>query len=86
MVDVISGGHGVVGVGDSFMNGYGLPVAGVACRSWGAWLAWARTTCFTQLAVDGATVEQVLRDQTPLLQGPFDLGVFWAGTNDFRGL
>lgn len=79
-------GHGVVGLGDSFMNGYGLPLGGVSCTSWGGWLAWALTTCFTCLAANGATCEQVLRDQVPLLRGSYRLGVVSVGANDIARL
>lgn len=79
-------GHGVVGVGDSFMDGYGLPLAGVTCRSWGAWLSWALTTCFTQLAVNGASTERVLRDQIPLVRDDYQLGLIWSGANDIARL
>lgn len=79
-------GHGVVGVGDSFMNGLGLPLGGVSCTSWGSWLAWALSTCFTRLAVDGATCEHALRDQMPLLQGRYRLGAVWLGANDIARL
>ncbi|GAC1441547.1 MAG: hypothetical protein NVSMB55_09650 [Mycobacteriales bacterium] len=79
-------GHGVVGVGDSFMNGYGIPLGGVTCTSWGSWLGWALNTCFTRLAVDGASCEQVLRDQLPLLAGHYRLGAVWLGANDVARL
>lgn len=86
MVSTDESGHGVVGIGDSFMKGYGLPLAGITCSSWGAWLAWALMTCFTQVAVDNATCEQVLRDQVPLLQSDYRLGVVWLGANDIAHL
>jgi hypothetical protein len=79
-----SGGesHGVVAVGDSWLSGYGLALAGVSCTSWAAWLSWALNVCCTQHAVNGATAEQAARDQVPLLRGRYRLGVAWLGAND----
>lgn len=78
--------HGVVAVGDSLLNGYGPALGGLSCLSWGGWLAWALTTCLTQHAVNGATAEQVARDQLPLLKGRYRIGVSWLGANDLAGL
>ena len=78
--------HGVVGLGDSYLNGYGLPLAGISCTPWTGWLAWALRTCCTQLAVNGATCEQVLHDQTPLLRRRYLLGAVWLGANDIARL
>ncbi|MCW2570937.1 MAG: hypothetical protein JWO88_995 [Frankiales bacterium] len=36
--------HGVVALGDSWLTGYGLPLAGLSCLSWAGWLAWAVCT------------------------------------------
>jgi hypothetical protein len=74
--------HGVVAVGDSWLSGYGLALAGVSCTSWAAWLSWALNTCLTQHAVNGSTAEQAARDQVPLLHGRYRLGVAWLGAND----
>jgi hypothetical protein len=86
-VDPTQHPHGVVAVGDSFMNGYGLPLAGVTCSSWASWLTWGLTGCLTQHAVNGATCEQALRDQIPLLAGHrYRLGTIWLGANDIARL
>jgi hypothetical protein len=75
--------HGVVAVGDSWVTGYGLALAGVTCLSWGSWLAWSMASCLTQHAVNGSRAHQVARDQLPLLSaGEFQLGVAWVGAND----
>jgi hypothetical protein len=81
------GSHGVVAVGDSWLTGYGLPLGGLSCVSWAAWLAWAGGACLTQHAVNGATAQQVVRDQLPLLSHRrYQLGVAWLGANDIGRL
>jgi hypothetical protein len=81
------GAHGVVALGDSWLTGYGLPLAGLSCLSWAGWLAWALPGCLTQHAVNGARAEQVARDQVALLpRHRYQLGVAWLGANDFSRL
>lgn len=74
--------HGVVGIGDSLISGYGLSVGGVTCLSWAAWLSWALLDCCTLHAVNGAATGIVVRDQLPLLAGRYRVGCVGAGTND----
>lgn len=81
------GSHGVVAVGDSWLSAYGLPLGGVSCMSWAGWLAWGSAECLTQLAVNGATANQVARDQLPLLRHrQFRIGAVWLGANDLGHL
>jgi lysophospholipase L1-like esterase len=78
--------RGLVARGDSITNGHGEPTLGVHSQSWAQWLAEALGLPFTKLAVDGARVADVLRDQVPRLRGPYDLACVYAGVNDVRSL
>lgn len=78
--------RGLVALGDSITRGRGgAPALGVHPQSWAQWLAEALELPFTNLGVDGATAQDVLRDQVPRLQGPYDLATLFIGTNDARG-
>src|SRR4051812_20362812 len=77
--------RGLVALGDSITNGHGEPALGVHPQSWAQWLAEALELPFTKLAVDGAQTADVLRQQVPLLRGPYDVGCVYAGVNDVRG-
>jgi len=77
--------RGLVALGDSITNGHGEPALGVHPQSWAQWLAEALELPFTNLAGDGATAAEVLRDQVPRLRGPYDIGCVYAGVNDVRG-
>jgi lysophospholipase L1-like esterase len=76
--------RGLVALGDSITNGHGEPTLGVHAQSWAQWLAEALELPFTKLAVDGALVAGVLREQVPRLRGPYDVGCVYAGVNDVR--
>lgn len=76
--------RGLVALGDSITSGYGEPILGVRAQSWAQWTAQALELPFTNLAVDGARVRDVLADQVPRLRGPYDLGCVYAGVNDVR--
>jgi len=76
--------RGLVALGDSITNGHGEPALGVHPQSWAQWLAEALELPFTKLAVDGAMTADVLRDQVPRLDGPYDVGCVYAGVNDVR--
>jgi lysophospholipase L1-like esterase len=76
--------RGLVALGDSITNGHGEPALGVHAQSWAQWLAEALGLPFTKLAVDGALAADVLRDQAPRLEGPYDVGCLYAGVNDVR--
>lgn len=78
--------HGVVAVGDSLLTGYGPALGGLSSQSWGGWLAWAQTTCFTSHAVNGVRADQVVRDQLPLLTSRYRFGVTCSGANDLTHL
>ncbi len=58
---------------------------GVHCRSWALWLAEAMALPYTNLARDGATVADMLEEQTAL-RGPYELGCLYGGVNDVRSL
>ncbi len=79
--------RGVVTLGDSITRGRGgAPSLGIHFQSWGQWLAEAMELPLTNLAQDGAVTADVLADQVPRLQGPYDLGVLFVGINDTRGM
>ncbi len=57
---------------------------GVDCRSWALWLAEAMELPYTNLARDGATVADMLEEQTARLRGPYEVGCLYGGVNDVR--
>jgi GDSL-like lipase/acylhydrolase family protein len=71
--------RGLVALGDSITNGHGEPALGVTMQSWAQWLAEALGLPFTKLARDGALASDVLAEQVPRLQGPYDLACLYAG-------
>src|SRR5207237_8826153 len=71
-------------LGDSVTNGHGEPALGVHAQSWAQWLAEALELPLTKLATDGALAADVLREQVPRLDGPYDVGCVYAGVNDAR--
>lgn len=85
MSEPASARHGVVGLGDSLMTGYGLAIGGVTAQSWAAWLAWALDDCCTLHAVNGVAADAVLRDQLPLLRDRYRLACGGIGANDLVG-
>jgi lysophospholipase L1-like esterase len=80
---------GVLAFGDSITNGGGELQWGVALQSWALWLARGLGVPFTSYAADGATVEDVLREQLPAAErqahGRYDVGCLYIGVNDVRG-
>ena len=79
-------GRGLVALGDSITNGHGEPALGVPMQSWAQWLAEALALPFTKLARDGALARDVLAEQVPRLDGPYDVACLYAGVNDARSL
>jgi lysophospholipase L1-like esterase len=76
--------RGLVALGDSITNGHGEPALGVTMQSWAQWLAEALGLPFTKLARDGAQARDVLADQVPRLEGPYDVACLYVGVNDTR--
>jgi lysophospholipase L1-like esterase len=84
---------GVLAFGDSITNGGGELQWGVALQSWALWVARAIGLDFTNYAVDGANIDNLLALQirgfthfnaTP--DARYELGCVYIGTNDVRGL
>jgi lysophospholipase L1-like esterase len=78
--------RGLVALGDSITNGHGEPALGVPMQSWAQWLAEALALPFTKLARDGALARDVVVEQVPRLQGPYDLACLYVGVNDARSI
>jgi lysophospholipase L1-like esterase len=76
--------RGLVALGDSITNGHGEPALGVHPQSWAQWVAEVLGLPFTKLATDGAQTADVLHEQVPRLEGPYDVGCIYAGVNDVR--
>jgi lysophospholipase L1-like esterase len=74
----------LLAVGDSLTGGHGLPVADLPCRSWASWLAWASVLPLEDHCVNGSTTAQLVRDQLPLLTGPYRTALTLLGANDLR--
>jgi lysophospholipase L1-like esterase len=75
---------GLVALGDSITYGEGGIVLGVDGRSWALWLAQALDLPYTNYAVPGAVVADVVRDQLPRVRRGYAIGVLYAGVNDAR--
>jgi lysophospholipase L1-like esterase len=78
--------RGLVALGDSITNGHGEPALGVPMQSWAQWLAEALALPFTKLARDAALARDVLAQQVPRLQGPYDVACLYVGVNDARSV
>jgi lysophospholipase L1-like esterase len=85
--------QGVLAFGDSITNGGGELQWGVALQSWAQWLARGLGLPFTNYAVDGARVDDVVDDQLPAFErrsarpdARYDVGCLYVGVNDVRGL
>jgi lysophospholipase L1-like esterase len=76
--------RGLVALGDSITNGHGEPALGVHPQSWAQWVAEVLELPFTKLANDGAQAADILTEQVPRLNGPYDVGCVFAGVNDVR--
>jgi len=83
--------QGVLALGDSITNGGGELQWGVALQSWGQWVARGLGLPFTNHAIDGATVADVLAVQIPGFErhsarpeAGFDVGCLYIGVNDVR--
>jgi lysophospholipase L1-like esterase len=82
---------GVLAFGDSITNAGGELQWGVALQSWALWVARALGVPFTNYAVDGAAVEDVVVRQQPAFErtsarpdATYDLGCLYIGVNDVR--
>jgi lysophospholipase L1-like esterase len=82
---------GVLAFGDSITNGGGELQWGVALQSWALWVARGLGLPFTGHAVDGARVEDVLREQIPGFERRtarpetrYNLDCLYIGVNDVR--
>ena len=78
--------NGLVALGDSITRGGGNMALGVYPRSWALWLAEALELPFTGLAQDGATADDVVRDQVPRVRDRYELGALFIGVNDVRSV
>ena len=78
--------RGLVALGDSITNGHGEPALGVPMQSWAQWVAEALGLPFTKLARDGALARDVLAEQVPRLDGPYEVASLYVGVNDTRGV
>jgi lysophospholipase L1-like esterase len=83
--------QGVLAFGDSITNGGGELQWGVALQSWAQWLARGLGLPFTNYAVDGARVTDVVTRQIPahqrlnaIQQPRYQLGCLYIGVNDVR--
>jgi lysophospholipase L1-like esterase len=78
----------VLAFGDSITNGGGELQWGVALQSWALWVARGLALPYTGLAVDGASVADVLAEQVPRVpeDARYDLGCLYVGVNDVRTL
>ena len=76
--------YGLVALGDSITYGEGGITLGVDARSWALWLARALDEPYTNYAVCGARIADVLADQLPRVRRDYDVGVLYAGVNDVR--
>jgi lysophospholipase L1-like esterase len=84
---------GLLAFGDSITNGGGELQWGVALQSWAQWTARALGLAFTNFAVDGARVADVVDGQLPAARersahpdGRYDLGALYIGVNDVRAV
>ena len=84
---------GVLAFGDSITNGGGELQWGVAMQSWAMWVARALGLPFSNFAVDGARVEDVVERQIAAHSARsarpdalYDLGCLYIGVNDVRAL
>jgi len=82
---------GLLAFGDSITNGGGELQWGVALQSWAQWTARALGLAFTNFAVDGARVEDVVsgqlvavRERSAHPDARYDLGALHIGVNDVR--
>ena len=78
--------RGLVALGDSITYGHGGMQAGLGSQGWASWLAEAMQVPYTRLARNGATVEDVVRDQLPRLGEGHDVATLYIGANDTRDL
>jgi lysophospholipase L1-like esterase len=84
---------GVLAFGDSITNAGGELQWGVALQSWALWVARGLGMPYTGYAVDGALVEDVVREQIAAARERsatpdprYDLGCLYIGVNDVREL
>jgi lysophospholipase L1-like esterase len=75
---------GLVALGDSITRDGGEPMLGLPGRPWVNLLAQALGLTCENLARDGATARDVLREQVPALRGPAAVACLYVGVNDAR--
>jgi lysophospholipase L1-like esterase len=82
---------GVLAFGDSITNGGGELQWGVALQSWAHWVARGLGLPFTNYAVDGAFVADIVAAQIPRFErttanptARYDVGCAYIGVNDVR--
>ena len=85
--------QGVLAFGDSITNGGGELQWGVALKSWAQWVASGLGLPFTNYAMDGNRIEDVLSKQIPGFtrmaahpEARYELGCLYIGVNDVRAL
>ena len=78
---------GLVALGDSITYGHGGMQSGLGSQSWAMWLAEAMELPFVRLARNGATADDVVREQVPRLRDRrYDVGCLYVGVNDVRAV
>jgi lysophospholipase L1-like esterase len=72
----------LIALGDSIVNGFTRPLAGIPALGCGQWLAAAADLSYTRYAQGGWTTAQILADKVPRLKADYDIAVVSIGTND----
>jgi len=75
---------GLVALGDSITRGGGEPLLGLPGRPWVELLADALGLACENVAHDGATASDVLREQVPRVAGTPAVACLYVGVNDAR--
>lgn len=78
--------QGLVALGDSITYGHGGMQSGLGSQGWASWLAEAMDLPYTRYAANGATIEDVARNQAPRVTGEYDVATLYIGANDTRNL
>lgn len=72
----------LVAVGDSIVNGFTHPLAGIPALGCGQWVAASIDYSYTRYAKGGWTTAQILAEKIPLVHRDYDIAVVSIGTND----
>jgi lysophospholipase L1-like esterase len=72
----------LVAIGDSIVNGFTTPVAGVPALGCGQWLAIGLDHSYTRYAQGGWTSSQIAENLLPRVRSHYDIAVLSVGTND----